>query len=89
MNDSLLDSIRRQEDNRDECEFGSENWLFFNRDVEWMRKELQEREVDECYSVRSWPITASTTEREEAPGRYGIEGASACCSSCPHRVAQA
>lgn len=50
----LLDSIQSQVDRRDKFEYGSENWQFFNRDVEKMREELAKRNLDDRFAYREW-----------------------------------
>lgn len=54
MNDdqNLLASIERCEAARDGYEYHSENWKFYNRDLERMREELAKRNEDNRYSFR-------------------------------------
>jgi hypothetical protein len=39
---------------RDLFEYGSENWLFFDRNCKALEEEASKREVDERYAVRTW-----------------------------------
>lgn len=47
--DLLMQSIQNMEAERDKYPYGSENWKFYNSDVERMRKELWKRNEDDNY----------------------------------------
>lgn len=55
MMQKLMESIKRARENQSKYPEGSENWLFYQRDIDHMEDEASKMELDERYALRSWP----------------------------------